>query len=529
MKKSLTFLLLLFSNLIFAQRNVVLIIADDIGTDYFGFYADHKDTANVPNIRSLMAKGVLFTNATANPVCSATRAGILTGRYSFRTGVGGVVGSTAGSGQINSTENTIPKLLQNYNPTIGKAQIGKWHLNNPTPVGNLVYPNTMGFNHFEGPYVGAITDYYSWTKFTNGISSTVTNYATTEGVNNAIDWIKLNSSNPFFLWLAFNAPHDPLHLPPTGFYTTNAPLSGTQPNINQNPKKYLIADLEALDHELGRLFDSLQTLNLLDSTDFIFMGDNGNTTKTAQNLDPSRTKGTVYEYGVHVPFIISGPSVINPNRTSAALINTVDVFATVNELMGNINWANQIAANKPVDTKSIVPILLNQANSIRPWTFTEVFYASPTSNDAKAIRNVNYKLIRFDTGVEEFYNLALDTNELNNLLASVMTLTDSSNYIYLCTEMTLLLGSGNTCTNITGLNNVEVLTNSVYPNPFTNHIYTTNNDADVLYQLSNQFGQIIFKGNHINVQDFSKLPNGVFTLNIKSKQQNQTIKLLHLQ
>jgi arylsulfatase B len=101
MKKILFFFALFISALnTNAQRNVILIIADDLSPDYFGFYEDHVDTIDAPNIRSLLSKGIRFTNAMSNPVCSATRSGILTGRYSFRTGVGGIVGGTGGGQSI---------------------------------------------------------------------------------------------------------------------------------------------------------------------------------------------------------------------------------------------------------------------------------------------------------------------------------------------------------------------------------------------------------------------------------------------
>ena len=82
--------------LTFAQTNTILIIADDLGSDYFGFYENDGDTVDVPNIRRLMKAGVKFTNMMSNPVCSATRSSILTGRYGFRTGVGGIVGGEGG-------------------------------------------------------------------------------------------------------------------------------------------------------------------------------------------------------------------------------------------------------------------------------------------------------------------------------------------------------------------------------------------------------------------------------------------------
>lgn len=104
--------------------------------------------------------------------------------------------------------------------------------------------------------------------------------------------------------MAFNAPHAPYHLPPAGLHTYTQ-LSGTQQD-DRIPKNYFKAMFQALDHEIGRLLDSLKVYNIYDSTDIIFIGDNGNTNQTAQIADLDKAKGTVYQYGVHTPFIISG-------------------------------------------------------------------------------------------------------------------------------------------------------------------------------------------------------------------------------
>ncbi len=507
-------LILLSSSSIKAQRNVILIIADDLSPDYFGFYENHGDTVDVPNIRALLMKGIRFNNVMSNPVCSATRSGILTGRYSFRTGVGGIVGGIGGSNQIDTSEISIPKLLKIYNPLITKADIGKWHLNNPMPIGNLQAPLKLGYDRFEGPFIGQLPSYTNWTKYTNGISSVVTTYATTENVNNAVSWINSNNpANPFFLWLAFNAPHEPLSLPPTGLHTYTT-LTGTQPDINAHPKEYFKAMIQAMDHEIGRLRDSLIAINKLDSTDFIFIGDNGNTPRTAQIADTSRAKGTIYQYGVHVPMIISGPSVINPNRKSDALINTTDIFATVLDLFGYTNWPTQIPSNKPVDSKSIMPIITNTSSSIRPWSFCENFKLTPDSSDGKAMRNMDYKLIRFDYGKEEFYNLSIDSLELNNLLNTTLTSTDLTNYNYLCSEMTNLAGVGIFCNAGVGIEKTILSKNSieVFPNPFISYIHIESEIKNQFYQLTNSIGQVIYSGKQIEKQNFSYLEKGVYFL-----------------
>ena len=510
------FLFLFLATAARAQHNVLLIIADDLGTDYLGFYEDHQDTAAMPNIRKLLARGVRFTNATSNPVCSATRAGMLTGRYSFRTGVGGVVGSVEGSGQLDINELTIPRLLNIYQPDgITKANIGKWHLQQPAPMSNLNNPNIMGYDLFAGNFIGQLPSYYNWTKVTNGVSANVTNYATTETADDAIAFTSVQPDKPFFLWLAFNAPHAPYHLPPAGLHSyTN--LSGTQQNINMNPEAYFKASIEALDHEIGRLFDSLDVRGQLDSTDIIFIGDNGNTTQTAQIADTDRAKGTIYQYGVHVPFLISGPSVTNPGRTSDALVNTADLFATILELFGYTGWPAQIAPGKPVDSHSILPILKNESTAIRPWAFTEIFKNTPDANDGKAMRNLEYKLLRFDDGHQEFYHLAADPGEADNLLNGSLDADALSNYIYLCTEMTALLGGISICDAAVGTQDVAGNAHrvSAYPNPFSTHLRVTPVSNEALFELTNALGQVVFSGKNIAQQDFSGLPDGAYFLKI---------------
>ncbi len=497
-----------------AQRNVILIIADDLGTDYLGFYEDHQDTAPVPNIRKLLAKGVRFTNAWSNPVCSATRAGMLTGRYSFRTGVGGIVGGIGGSGVLDVNELTIPRLLNTYKPNgIAKANIGKWHLHNGMPVSILNNPNIMGYDHFAGNFIGQLTSFTNWTKVTNGVSSTVTNYATTETANDAINWIKAQNDKPFFLWLAFNAPHAPYHLPPAGLHSYTG-LSGTQQDIMMNPKPYFKASLEALDHEIGRLFDSLAVHNQLDNTDIVFIGDNGNTIQTAQISNTDRAKGTIYQYGVHVPFLIAGPSVVNPGRVSDALVNTTDLFATILELFGYTDWPAQIPANKPVDSRSILPILKNQAPAVRPWAFTEIFKQTPDSDDGKTMRSPTYKLLRFDDGHEEFYHLASDPGESDNLLTSSLSADELLNYQYLCGEMSTLVSGIAFCNTSVGTNEITAPSVYVYPNPFKSRIYLQIPEEAAPVVLMNPIGQLIFSGQHIEQQDFTNLTPGTYFLRI---------------
>ena len=511
MKKYLFILLFGFVKLN-AQRNVILIIADDLGSDYCGFYENHVDTASMPNVRKLLNRGVRFRYVWSNPLCSPTRAGILTGRYSFRTGVGDVV--AAGSPEIDTAEITIPRLLKKFSSNkIATASLGKWHLSAPKPA-QLKYPNIMGYDYYAGNFLGQLTNYYSWTKIVNGVSGTSNVYATIEETNDAINWIKTQKNQPFFLWLAYNAPHSPYHLPPAGMYSDKT-LTGTAADITANPKGYFKAMTEALDNQIGRLFDTLKAQQLWDNTDIIFIGDNGDDPQVNQGTNSS--KGSIYQDGITVPMIIAVPSVVNPNRVSTELVNTADIFSTVLDLFGDTAWSKNIPQNKPVDSRSMMPILKNQNVKMRDWIFTEIFKATPASGDGKTMRNATHKLLDFDNGTQKFFKISIDPNEKTNLLTGTLNFEDGINYAYLCNEMTKLVGISRFCDDNVSTPNLNISESEiVYPNPFTNRIYLKNNSQNMDVVLQNGVGHIVFEGQEIEKQNFEALPRGIYFLRLKN-------------
>ena len=516
MKNTFALLFFLLSiGLATAQRNIILIIADDLGSDWCGFQENRVDTVNMPNVRKLLSRGVRFSNAWANPFCSPTRAGLLTGRYSFRHGVGTVIGG-AGSAVLDTSEITIPRLLKNNNaPTkYNAANIGKWHLQVQNAQ-TLGYPNRMGYDHYVGIFGGTVQNYSNWTKTTNGVNANSTNYTTTDLTNEAINWLgQQNNTKPFFLWMAYNAPHDPFHLPPDSLHSYRN-LSGTPADIAANPKAYFKAMTEAMDNQIGKLYNWLQVNNKLDSTDIIFIGDNGDALQTAQI---PRAKGSIYQPGISVPFIISGPSVKNQGRVSTALVNTQDLFATIVELAGFTDWRAQIPANKPVDSKSLVPILKNTATTARPWAFSEVFSVTPAANskEGKAMRNTDYKLMNFDNGTQEFYNLTNDSNEDKNLLLRPLNTTERTNYNYLCTEMGLLL-SKTVCNPSVDTKDIQAFEKPIIaPNPAKNSLSVGFNEAVIFnYKINAIDGKLMLKGVSTKDINVSELTNGLYFLEIR--------------
>ena len=382
--------------------NVLLIIADDLGADSMGLFSAALDTAPTPNLDSLAANGVRFTQCWGNPSCAPSRASLLTGRHGFRTGVG-----TPGDA-IDLSESTIADAFNSAG--YGTACVGKWHLAN-NQNGGETNPNMMGFDHYSGPvFGGGINNYFSWPKVVNGQSQqgNTTTYATTENVNDALTWIG-GQQNDWFLWLAFNAPHTPFHLPPNNLHTYN--LSGTNADISNNPELYYKASIEAMDTEIGRLLSSIDPAVLAETT-VIFIGDNG----TPTNVSPGTVRGaksSLWEGGVHVPCIVSGPAVSGSlNRTNDETIMFVDFFKTMLEAAG-LNVDDHIPDGAATDSISFAAHLTDEnAPSTHTFQFSTRFANPANRRDGRAIATDDFKLILYDNGNEEFFDR---TDEFTNL------------------------------------------------------------------------------------------------------------------
>ncbi|MEQ1746307.1 MAG: sulfatase-like hydrolase/transferase [Saprospiraceae bacterium] len=504
-----------------AQQNTILIIADDLGTDYCGFYDDGLDTAKMPHVRSLLQRGVRFTEAWSYPLCSPARASMLTGRFPFRTGVGTVIASAQNT-QLDTAELSVPKLLKTAAPSVyATANIGKWHLHIPTPA-NRNNPRALGYDRYSGMFIGQTPDYYNWQKIVDGAAAvTVTNYATTELVDDALAWLQsLDPAKPFFLWQAFNAPHSPYHLPPPALHTVPG-LTGTDQHIVQNRPEYYKAMIEAMDTEIGRLLQWLEDHNLRDSTNIIFVGDNGDNSQICQFPNANRAKGTIYQNGVHVPLIVSGPAVRTPNRTSAALVSSTDLFATVLDISGATGWKTHIPASRPVDAVSLAPILSDEKTAVRDWVFTEIFDPMTTPDEGKAIRDTAYKLLHFDDGHQEFYHLALDRFEQNNLLLALpLSAEAQAHYVYLCNALSSLVGTP-ACLSSVGVadwTREQALT--LVPNPATNrlNVRLSGTPGAVSAEIFDLSGRQVLLVEQADVEnlDVSALPPGLYFLKIRA-------------
>jgi arylsulfatase A-like enzyme len=392
--------------------NILMIVADDLGVDVVGVYQEGTQVPPTPNIDALAQRGVYFRNCWADPVCSPTRATLQTGRYSFRTGIGTIV--TENGPDLSLGELILPEILTVApNGAYVCSAIGKWHLGNRAGGGSD-HANLSGYPYFNGTAsnFSQANGYYSWPKIVNGIESVCTTYATTDNVDEALAWIS-GAPEPWFCYLAFNAPHDPYHEPPAALHTRILPPVDPR----EDPRAFFEAVVEAMDTEIGRLLSSIGPA--LANTDVIFVGDNGTSHRVSiPPFLPEHAKLTIYEGGLNVPLIISGPSVPHTGVECSALVNTTDLFATVLDLAG----VDLSAPLLPMDSVSLVPYLADPTiPSIRKWVYAEMFNPNgpgPPEGGRSAIRGERFKLIRtIGDAPDEFYDLFNDPFETIDLVA----------------------------------------------------------------------------------------------------------------
>ena len=255
--------------------------------------------------------------------------------------------------------------------------------------------------------------YWDWDKYVDGEVAREDTYATTDSVDETLRAME-ELAEPWFIWLAFNAPHRPFHAPPKHLHSFD--LKGPP---ERSPVAHMKAMTEAMDTEIGRLLESVDTTR----TTVIFIGDNGTTGEaTDAPFDPAHAKGTLYEGGVHVPLIVAGSRVTRPGTECAALVCATDIFPTVRDIAGLGDVAR--------DGVSILPYLSDpDLPSLRDYLYAEIFRPNgppPHERFRRAIRGARYKLIDrprhpSKAPAQELFDLEEDPLEKNNLLTGELT------------------------------------------------------------------------------------------------------------
>ena len=428
--------------------NLLIILADDVGVDNVGVYAEGPNPPDTPTIDLLARHGVLFRNAWSNPLCSPTRAGIHTGRYSFRTGVGTVI-VDSGSNVLPLEEVTLPELFD-LRPELGyrHALIGKWHLGATEEIGGAAAPQAAGWSHHAGTLtaIAAPQTYSNYLLTIDGVTQVSTEYATSESVDLALEWVAENRDQPWLMLLAFNAAHQPFHAPPKDLHDEDLPIGGPlAPRIN--PKPYYNAMVTAMDTEISNLLRGLGSE--LDNTTIFFLGDNGTPNQVAEDpFLPTHAKATPFEGGINVPLIVAGRGVTRPGREVEHLVHTTDLFSTCADLAG-IDLAATLPDDRIIDSVSMTPYLARpNAAPRRSTVFSELFLEDEDAPAIQTMRDARFKLIRVDGSNGNFdllFDLENDPFEENNLLRNGPAGLDAlaaAHYAFLSLELESLLATG---------------------------------------------------------------------------------------
>jgi arylsulfatase A-like enzyme len=334
MNKRLLLLSFYLLTYVFAQNNsessppnILIIFTDDLG--YGDLSIQGATDMRTPNIDNIAKKGMIFKQFYANsPVCSPSRASLLTGKYPNMVGMPGVVRQVEEKswGYFDENAVTLPQMLNEVGYHTG--MIGKWHLGYEKP--NI--PNSKGFQYFKG-FLGDMMDDY-WTHLRHGINwmreneieITPEGHATDIFTDWTIDYLKERQvkQQPFFLYLTYNAPHFPIQ-PPQEWLDK---VQQREQNITEKRAKN-VAFIEHLDFNIGRIMKALKETGLDDNTLVVFTSDNGGALRYAQSNSPLRgSKQQMYEGGIRVPFFASWKGKIAAGSTSDNVGMLMDLLPT---------------------------------------------------------------------------------------------------------------------------------------------------------------------------------------------------------
>ncbi|TLU65225.1 sulfatase [Thalassotalea litorea] len=391
--------------------NIVVIFADDLGYSDVGFTGSKE--IFTPNLDSLANNGVIFTNGyVTHPYCGPSRAGLLTGRHQARFGM---ENNAAHSPQdpymgLPVEQQTFAKRLQNAG--YKTAVIGKWHLGSHPNF----HPNNRGFDYFYGFLPGG-HDYfpdsvtvsdnaYHVPLQRNGKSAEFNEYLTTTLSKDAADFID-NTHQPFMLYLAYNAPHAPLHAPKV--------LIDKYQHIEDKNRRIYAAMIDSMDSGIGIVVEALKRNKQLDNTLIFFLSDNGGVypeywnawENWADNRPFRRGKVSLLEGGIHVPFIAHWPAKIKSGTQFDGLVSSLDIAAT------SVALAN--ADVKQLDGVNLMPYLLGEKTGS---PHQALFWRLEEADNIWAVRTPDAKFLNQGLpGVGlSLFNMQSDPFEKNNLV-----------------------------------------------------------------------------------------------------------------
>jgi arylsulfatase B len=366
------------------KPNIIIILADDLGWGDVGFHGSEIAT---PNIDRLAKEGVILNRYYTASICSPTRAGLLTGRYPDRVGIRSTGITPWRDYGLDTSEVTLPEILAEAGYK-HRAILGKWHLGHS----RLEYhPLKRGFTHFYGHYNGAI-DYFTHKR--QGELDWHNDYETSYDKGYATDLISreaikcitdYNDEAPFFLYVAYNAPHSPLQAKEEDLlqygFDKNKPQFAKGKGHGNTRRQTYSAMVTNMDRGIGEILETLKALDIEDNTLVLFHSDNG----AGAGASSGKLRGRKYqewEGGVRAPAIIKWPDGFEGERILDQVTGYIDVVPTLKEIAGL-----QTKPKLPFDGISILPVLKGEAEQ-----FDRNFYLG-----YGAMVNRHWKLIKRTT------------------------------------------------------------------------------------------------------------------------------------
>ncbi|WP_020568227.1 sulfatase-like hydrolase/transferase [Neolewinella persica] len=393
--------------------NLVLILVDDLGYGDVGF--NGCQDIPTPHIDRLAAAGVIFTNGYVSyPVCGPSRAGLITGRYQDRFGFSRnpLFAPNDPDMGLPVAEETIAEVLHKVG--YKSAALGKWHLG----AHESQRPLVQGFDDFFGFLTGGhryfpkdytLADEYEVNSqyaayrtklLRNETRIEETEYLTDALSREAVNYIEKYQGNPFFIYLAYNAPHAPMEA--TDKYLDRFP------HIENKRRRTYAAMVSAVDDGVGRILDQLEALHLEENTLVVFLSDNGGPEHVngSDNGALRGRKGDLFEGGIRVPYAMKWPGEIPAGLRYDEMVSSLDILGT---MAGQQAGGNP--AKNPLDGVDLLPFLKGAADGL---PHNQLFWKK-VDQQRHAIRRGTDKLISFQDG-PQLYDLGEDIGEANNLV-----------------------------------------------------------------------------------------------------------------
>lgn len=385
------------------KPNIVLIVADDLGYADVGFHGSTQ--IKTPHLDRLATQGMVCTNGYVSaPVCSPSRAGLLTGRnqptFGYDNNLGGSQpGFDPEFGGLPVKEKTIANRLKKLGYTNGL--IGKWHL------GTLpqFHPLQRGFDEFWG-FTGGGHNYFP-TPAGKGYHAPIEcnyqppkpiTYITDDIGAQAVEFVHRHRSEPFFLFVSFNAPHTPMQ-------ATEEDLA-CYAHIENKKRRTYCAMVHRLDVNIGKIVDATEQLGLAEQTLIVFISDNGGPVdqNASINAPLNGQKGILWEGGMRVPFVIRWPKTLPAGKRYHSPVSSLDLLPTFMTAAGG-----RVRSEDKLDGVDLIPHLTGKIESPPHPTLLWRFTISA------AIRSGDWKLVRLPDRLPMLYNLKDDVSEQNDI------------------------------------------------------------------------------------------------------------------